>query len=46
MELPKEEYIKLKQKKYYLDKYKKNNIRQKTINKYFNDNNNDNFKYI
>lgn len=46
MELSKEEYIKLKQKKYYLDKYKKNNIKQKTINKYNNDDNNDNFKYI
>jgi hypothetical protein len=46
MELTKEEYIKMKQKKYYLDKYKKNNIKQKTINKYFNDENDDNFKNI
>ena len=44
MELPKEEYIKLKQKEYYLNKYKKNNIHKKCIKKEINDKNDDNFK--
>ena len=46
MELSKEEYIKLKQKEYYLIKYKKNNIKKKVINKFCNDNNDDGMKNI
>jgi hypothetical protein len=46
MELSKEDYIKLKQKEYYLSKYKKDNIKKKVINKFHNDNNDDNMKNI
>jgi len=46
MELSKEEYIKLKQKEYYLSKYKDNNIKKKVINKFYNDNNDDGMKNI
>jgi hypothetical protein len=46
MELSKEEYIKLKQKEYYLSKYKDNNIKKKVINKFYNDNNEDGMKNI
>jgi len=46
MELTKEEYIKLKQKDYYLNKYKKNNIKKKCIKKEIKDNNSDGMKNI
>jgi hypothetical protein len=46
MELNKEEYIKLKQKEYYINKYKKNNIKKKCIKKEINDKDNDDFKNI
>jgi hypothetical protein len=46
MEISKEDYIKLKQQNYYLNKYKKNNIRKKSIKKEINDLNNDSFKNI
>lgn len=44
--MSKEEYIKLKQKEYYLNKYKKNNIKKNCKKKEINDNNDDNFKNI
>jgi hypothetical protein len=46
MDLSKEEYIKLQQKQYYLNKYKNKNIRIKSIKKQINDKNEDNFKQI
>ena len=46
MDLSKEEYIKLKQKQYYINNYKKDNIKKKVIKKLYNDNNNDGMKNI
>ena len=46
MELSKEEYIKLKQKEYYINNYKKNNIKKKVIKKFYNDVNDDKMKNI
>ena len=46
MQLSKDDYLKLKQKEYYLNKYKKNNIKKKVINKFYNDNNDDKIKNI
>lgn len=46
MELSKNEYIKLKQKEHYLNKYKNNNIKKKCLKKEINDKNEDNFKNI
>ena len=47
MELLKQkEYIKLKQKEYYINIYKKNNIKKKVIKKFYNDDNEDDMKNI
>jgi len=46
MDLTKEEYIKMKQREYYLNKYKNNDIRQNIIKRKKNDKNEDEMKYI
>jgi hypothetical protein len=46
MELSKDDYIKLKQKEYYLNKHKKDNIKKKVIKKEIKDNNEDGMKNI